>query len=204
MRKIVFIALALTTVGFASAVELVTNGNFESNPLGFGWTEASAGQFQIIGDWSGGAVDSSGDFGPPTNTAWLGGYDDADDSITQSVSTLTGVSTATLAFDFYFANEDIAGFDFFTVSLGNDVLDTIDLGNDDAVTLTGPAHLTYNVTSLMNGSAKDLVFRVTTDSAFGSSAFVDNVSISAATVPEPATMAAIGLGIAALLRRRRK
>ncbi|MEQ1906859.1 MAG: PEP-CTERM sorting domain-containing protein [Pirellulaceae bacterium] len=39
--------------------------------------------------------------------------------------------------------------------------------------------------------------------AFPQSMFVDNVAVQAA-VPEPATMAALGLGVAALLRRRKK
>lgn len=197
-------ALAISSLGFAT--DLVTNGTFESSPLGTGWTEASAGNFQIIGDWSNSIVDSNSDLGPATNTAWLGGYDLADDSITQSISTQTGLVSAFLDFDFYYTDEDIPTFDLFTVSLGGSQVYSFDPGGNATGTLSGVQHQHIDVLSLMDGSAKNLVFRITTDDSLASSVFVDNVTlnVTASTVPEPATMAALGLGIAALVRRRKK
>ncbi|MBX3111623.1 MAG: PEP-CTERM sorting domain-containing protein [Fimbriimonadaceae bacterium] len=198
--KLVTLALAVAAAGTSFATQLVTNGDFEAGSAG--WTESSGGGFVIIGDWSGSVVDGAGDLGPPTMTAWLGGYESADDSVTQSISTVSG-GTATLDFDYYFANEDVAGFDFLTVSLGGVQLGEYDLGNDDAVALNGPIHITLDVSSMMDGSAQDLAFRVTTDSSLNSSAFIDNVSLVADSVPEPATMAVLALGVGALVRRRK-
>lgn len=69
-------------------------------------------------------------------------------------------------------------------------LDT-DFNNVDDVTYTG----TLNFPTLIVGNRVGLHI-------FGTTGRMDNYS--ATTVPEPATMAALGIGVAALLRRRRK
>lgn len=183
------------------ATELVVNGNFESGDSP--WTQSSSGSRTLIGNWSGTVVNSNGDFGPPTRTAWLGGYDNAIDIVSQVVTTVNG-ATATLQFDFYWTNEDIPTFDFFYVMLGDTTIYTQDLGDYDPVTLNGPVHHSFDVSSLMDGTAKALAFKVTTDGSANSSGFVDNVSLETAVVPEPATLAALGFGAAAIMRRRRK
>lgn len=179
------------------AVELVTNGDFEGAPLGTGWTESSAGGFPIIGDWSG--LDPNA---PTTNTAWLGGYEDAVDSVTQSLDS-TGYVTGTLSFDVTVNNVDVPGFDFLDVTLGGTNVLSLDLGDFEPVDFY-LHHFDLDVSALLGGP-QDLVFTVTTDDSLNSSAFIDNVSLNAQQpVPEPASMAALGFGALALLRRRRK
>ena len=190
----------LTSFGLAN--ELVNNGDFEATPSNFGWTEASGGNFTIIGDWSTAIVDSVGDLGPPTNTAWLGGYNDAVDTITQSVLTPNAAGTAFLDFDYQFTDEDLPAFDFFNVSIGGTTVFNTDIGGTFTGTLSSVIHKHINVLSLMNGTSKDLVFKVTTDSSLSSSVFVDNVKLT--TTPEPASFAVLGLGAFALILRRKK
>ena len=190
----------LASIGFAN--ELVNNGNFEATPSNLGWTEASSGGFVIIGDWSTSIVDSFGDLGPPTKTAWLGGSDSEVDTITQSVLTSATAATAFLDFDYRFTDEDLPMFDFFDVSIGGTSVFNTDIGGTFTGTLSGVIHKHINVLSLMNGTSKNLVFKVTTDSSLSSSVFVDNVKLT--TTPEPATFAVLGLGAIALIRRSKK
>lgn len=200
MKKTLFLALATFAASQVFAVEFVTNGDFEGTG---GWTESSANNFTIIGDWSASTVTSAGDLGPPTRSAWLGGYSNADDSITQTIAPIASGSTGSLTFDMYIDNEDVPGYDTLTVSYGSTILLSQDLGDNNPV---GLYHYSVggDISSLFDGTAKDLVFRVTTDSALDSAAFIDNVSLNVTPAPEPASMAVLAVGAAALLRRRRK
>lgn len=193
MKKGTLLAVLAMAASSSFAVELVVNGDFESGVAP--WVEFSSGGFALIGDYSGIG-------GPPTTTAWLGGYDDATDSITQTINTLSN-ATGELSFTLYWVNADIAGFDFLTVSLGGTEVYARDLGDDEPTDLYGPEVVSVDVSGLLDGSAKDLVFQVTTDGSAGSSAFIDNVSLQAEVVPEPATLAVLGLGLAAMRRRRK-
>lgn len=193
LNRVFLTASLLGAASFASAVELVSNGNFDLGATN--WTETGA--FVIVDDHSFGTMNTTGNI-----YAWLGGYDDAVDSLTQVINFGSLAGTATLSFDFEADDADFSTFDFFEVKLGGVTLDTIDLG-DFADTLTGISTKTYDVSSFVGTGNKTLEFLTTTDSSLASSAFVDNVSINATVAPEPGTMAALGLGALALIRRRR-
>lgn len=205
MKKTLILALATFAASQVFAAdEYVLNGDFEAGSAHWSQSTLLDPPQNLIGDFSGNVVDSSGDLGPATTTAWLGGYSNADDSITQTIAPITSGATGTLSFDYYDVNEDYPGADFLTVSYGGQTLQTIDLGSFDTVKIT-KYHVVTDVSSYFNGTAKDLKFEVKTDSSLDSSAFIDNVSLSVVNpTPEPASMAALAIGAGALLRRRRK
>ena len=68
-------------------------------------------------------------------------------------------------------------------------------------TETSPSYRGLGWNGLQSAPALSITFRGG-NPTFPNSMFVDNIAATA--VPEPATMAALGLGVAALLRRRRK
>lgn len=203
MKRYFFLTIFFALSSLSFGVDLVQNGNFEANPPEDGWAEFSSGQSLIIGDWSSTIVDSDGDFGPPTNTAWLGGYDDAQDRILQAIQTPATPVIARLSFDWAFTDEDVANFDFFNVKVGDDVVFTTFLGGGLSGTLSSYKNESINVSNLMDGTLKGLVFEVLTDDSLACSVFVDNISLTTAPVPEPASMAILGLGSVLMLCRRK-
>lgn len=195
---VTLLALGVTT---SYASELVTNGDFEAGSTG--WTEAATSGYELIGDYSSTTVSSSGNLGPPTNTAYLGRVDNETDSVAQSISTVSG-ATATFSFDYYYVNEDIPGYDYLRVYVGGSKVFEQDLGDLNAVTLYGPIHESMDASAFMDGTAKDVKFEVTTDVSAPSSAFIDNVSVQTQSVPEPVSTVALGFGALALMRKRRR
>lgn len=96
-------AVAGTSTGAACSDTLI-NGGFEAGQSG--WTQSSAGGFDLISDFN----PRSGVWG-----AYLAGYDDADDRLSQTLDLPSGTITATLRLWWMLETEE--------AGLGNDHLD---------------------------------------------------------------------------------
>jgi hypothetical protein len=90
------------------------------------------------------------------------------------------------------------------VYAGGNLLETIASDNGSLFNTPGVAK-SYNLSPSLNNTAFDIKFRYVDESssAWEWYAQVDDVMVSGTEVPEPATMAILGLGVAALARRRR-
>ncbi|MER3495473.1 MAG: hypothetical protein C4320_00745 [Armatimonadota bacterium] len=197
--RVLTVSIFLAAVASANAASVLTNGNFEASPLGTGWVEATVGTPPMISNWAaatGGAV--------LTNSAFLGGYDNALDSITQTFNVPAGMVGGTLSFDLTRYTADTVGFDFLRVFVGGTQLASYDLGdaNETAYLFSQPS-ITF--TQAFADPTSTVRFEVTTNGSDASAAFIDNVSLEPTinVVPEPASLAVLGLGALGLLRRRR-
>lgn len=157
----------------------------------------------------------------PTRIVWMGGISPRTSIIQQQVDTAlylaSGSTKATLTFKLVVEDLGLSNLDFFHLDFGGVRLKTVDIGasyvNWGPFNRQGGNHfwvredVVLDLTPYMDGTVKTLTFttidgaRPGTDRS-GSNAFVDNVSIQA--VPEPASMAALGLGALALLRGRNR
>ena len=201
------LALALLVSTSASAAELVKNGNFETTPRGTDWSIVSSGGY------SASKVFLKDNYikGVQGVFAFLAGYNGGVETMSQTIDT-QGAGSAILNYDLSWFCRDYIGSDFLEVRFGNDVIDTFDLGSDNDAdlfkNLTGS--FSFDLTPYLDGTAKSLSFTGINDyyapderiNGNASAVFIDNVSIQAQPVPEPASLMAIGLGVVAFLRRR--
>lgn len=154
-----------------------------------------------------------------TRTAWLGGLNPRTSIIQQSIDTSSVVNGfATLAFKLVYEDEDVVGHDFLNVDFGTNRIMSLDLGagwvnwkNQFGVIRQGGIHFwvlenpTIDLSPYLDGTTKNLTFTVVNDATpnSSSSAWIDNVSIQAQPVPEPATLLVLGMGGLAFFRRHR-
>lgn len=201
----ILIGLLPVTLATAAsgAIDVVTDGGFEAGQYGGTWTEYSVNfgtpicSVAICGSGSG--------TGPRSGTywLWLGGIDNEDAWVTQTV-TIPAAPWADIRFWLEISAADSAPFgpyDFFEVRMdGVLIYSTND--DDPAAGVLGYAFRTADVTSFADGGTHTLQFSGSFDAAEITNFFVDDVSLM---VPEPSfsLMLSIGIGMLITLARLR-
>ncbi|MBV7328598.1 hypothetical protein KFU94_10115 [Chloroflexi bacterium TSY] len=113
--------------------------------------------------------------------AWLGGANDEESSLTQSVI-VPNSSTPTLVIHYQIHSEDVCGYDYAEIQVDGQVLDSIDLCEDKA---TQTWTQTNADLSDHAGQTISLGFLVGTDGSFVSDFFLDDILIIADSTDVP-------------------
>jgi|SRR5579871_5826743 len=184
MKKLLFVGLAAAFATGAFAQNLVNNPGFETGDL-TGWTVNHAGGFSGVGTSPGSP--HSGSY-----SLYLGATSSGDaEDISQSITTVTGAQylVSFWAYDEYGANDPAAGLN---VTFG---------GNSVFGGIPNPStYAQYSGTFTATGTSTTLDVNGWETSAYIN---VDDISVTRVQTPEPASMAVLGLGALALIRRRR-
>jgi uncharacterized repeat protein (TIGR01451 family) len=162
--------------------ERMVNGGFENGP-GAGaapWVISTLSPDDMIADY----YPHSG-----TYHAWLLGYDDGVDTLYQTVSLPTLISSATLTYWWYMSTEDypFEAYDVMTVTVRNSsgtLLQTLQvLSNQSAAEVWTQS--TFNLAAFA-GQTIRIQFHATSDSSYSTSFFVDDVSLNLCeATPQP-------------------
>lgn len=202
MKKIIFGLLALASTG--AFANYVANGSFELGPASADpYVTLSAGSTALT-SWSidSGSIDLVGNYWQASDgvrSIDLSGNEPG--TISQSLNLVAG-QAYNLTFDFSGNPDGGAPLKVGQVSVG-------DLVNNYAVydiSATGNTHsnMMYDHFSatFVAGATNKLTFTSLNDPTDPFGLVIDNVNVQ--SVPEPMTIAVLGLGVASVLRRRKK
>ncbi len=187
MTKLVRISLVLALFAFATGAlahassNLVTNGSFETGDF-TGWTLSGDTALTGVCDVS----TCPGNFAPQDGNyaAYFGPVGD-NASLSQMIPTTPG-DTYTLSF--YLANPVGGTPNYFNVTFGNSSFSFTNFG-------VAFGWQQFTMTTLATSDQTNLSFTFRNDPAYW---FLDNVSVTQGTTPEPGTLALFGSGVLAL------
>ena len=178
--SILAVAAAALCAGTAQA-NLVTNGGFETGDL-TGWTNN--------GNFVSTAFDG---FTPVGSFALYGGCVGVLCTTSQTLATTAGAS---YVFSFLYGSDGLVPNQFIALWDGAAVFSTL---NDTTNTRPGYLAETFNVVA--SGASTTISFQIRNDPAYQS---LDNVSVTPSAVPEPASLALVGVALAGLGLASRK
>ena len=179
----------------ATGVNLVTNGGFETSAYtGNSWHTLFAGSSELTGWTVGGSIDINGSDYPSHSGSYnvdLAGTP-GPGSISQTIGSLTVGESYTVSFWAKGGNYP------------NDQVDMTFGSESQSFAVTSDYALyTFNATASSASQFFELASRPENNTV--GNVFIDDVSVTATeAVPEPMTLAALGFGLAAIVRKRRK
>ncbi len=192
--------VALAALGYGSQAHagLITNGTFTSagTPSLAGWTASALG----VGATSEAGFSSccGGINAGSSDLAQFGGGQTSGGTLSQSFATVVG-RTYKLSFLYgSFGDNEPQSLAISVGNLSTSITDST--GSSDFHTLFNSEDFTF--TALATTST--LTFRDTSTSGSSADGLMENVGVAATSVPEPASMALLGLGLASLYGTRRR